>query len=54
MKDISLHRPGSESVGLDFLLYRNGYVLMPGNFPVGIRNLVEKNSSYGKEPGSKN
>jgi len=54
MEDISLHGPRSKVLCFDLRLYRNGYVLMPGDFPVGIRNFVEENTANGKAIDSKN
>ena len=49
MKNISLDRPRSEPFRLDSLLYRNRYILMPGNLPICISNLVEENAPHRKK-----
>jgi hypothetical protein len=52
MKNACLGGPGSESIGLDFLLKRNRHILVPGNLPVRARDFVEKNSPYRQQSRS--
>ena len=54
MKDTSLHTPRTKPVGINSLLHCYGYVLMPGHFPVGVRNLVEQDSANREEFVAKN
>jgi hypothetical protein len=46
---VGLHRPWPEPLGLDTLLHGNGHVLVPGNLPIRVRNLVEEDASDRKE-----
>ncbi len=54
VEHVRLDRPRPEPLDLDALFDSNGYVLVPGNLPVRIRNLVEENAPDSKEPISEN
>lgn len=54
VEHIRLDRPRSEPLSLDALMHGNGHVLMLGNLPVRIGNLVEQNAPDREEPGSEN
>lgn len=43
MKNVRLHRPGAKPLRFCSFFNSNCDVLMPRNFPIRIRHLVEKN-----------
>ena len=48
MEDVCFDRPRTEAFGFDAFLNGDHYVLVPGNFPVGIRDFVEEDAADGE------
>ena len=49
MEDAGLGGPWAEAGYLEALLYRDGDVLVPRDFPVRVRNFVEEDAADGKK-----